>query len=207
MKAVAVLAILIALASPTFAQDEKKDCRMIRAEGASFLEDCGKQLHSFTLGFDLRHVANRDQHGRFAFRCPIEPMCVDEPQISGFFIEPEGWQKGPKDEKAIFDAFRSKIVVSWRGSPDSSPPMPAATCPVFDVSIGDMAGRAVCYGGIREKWSTIVLVVADDRVGIVLNFFQADQEAEPLRNKVLALAPRFTAKRATGDSELLGWMR
>jgi hypothetical protein len=207
MKAAATLAILAALAAPAFAQDEKQSCRLIRAEGSSFLEDCGKQLHSFTLGFDLRHVASRDQHGRFAFRCPLEPMCADEPQISGFFIEPEGWQKGAKDEKAIFDAFRSKIVVAWKGSPDSDPPMPASTCAVFDISIGDMAGRAVCYGGLREKWSTIVVVAADDRVGIVLNFFQADQETEPLRSKVLSLAPKFNAIRATGDSGLLGWMR
>jgi hypothetical protein len=211
MRLATIVAILLALGAQASAQEEKKDepreCKLIRAEGASFLEDCGKQLFSFTLAYDIRHIATRDQQGRFAFSCPMEPMCIGEPKVSGFFIEPEGWQKGAKDEKAIFDAFRSKVVVAWRGSADSGPPMPPSSCPAFDVAVGGLAGRAICYSGVQEKWSTIVAVAADDRVGFVLIFFQPDQDAEQLKSKVLSAAPKFTTTRATGDSGLLGWMR
>ena len=209
MRAAAVLAILIALTSHAVAQEGKKDCRVVRAEGTSFLEDCGATLRSFMLwSKDLRHAAQRDMHGRFVFYCPLEPMCRDEPKISGFFIEPENWLKSAKDDKAIFEASTSIPIAAGSWTAPAVPPLPPATmCPVFDLVVGTMPARAVCYAGDRDKWSAVIVVAADDKVGIVLVFFQADHDTEKLRSKVLESASRLSTQWATGDGDLRSWLR
>jgi hypothetical protein len=209
MRTAAILAILLALTSNAVAQEEKKDCRVVRAEGTSFLEDCGTTLRSFMLwSRDLRHAAQRDARGRFVFHCPLEPMCRDEPKISGFFIEPENWLKGAKDDKAIFEASTSiPIAAGSRSAPPAPPPPPATTCPVFDLVVGSMPARAVCYAGDRDKWSAVIVVAADDKVGVVLVFFQADDETEKLRSKVLESVSRLSTQWATGDGDLRAWLR
>jgi hypothetical protein len=214
MKSALLLAFLLGLTSSAFAQDrpaqdERRNCHILRGAGSSFLEDCGDRLHSFTLAFnDSRHMVDRDQQGRFSFLCTFGPMCVNEPKISGFFIKPEEWNNGAKDEAAIIAAFQGVPLMSGAWSrPAVQPAPPPATCPVFDVAIDNLEGRAACYGGAEGKWSAVVIVVADDRVGIVLSFFQADHDAEAVRSKVLALVPKFGIQRASGDAGLKGWIR
>jgi hypothetical protein len=69
-----------------------------------------------------------------------------------------------------------------------------------------MRGRGVCLGVTDVKGGNIVVVVAaDDRVGLALSF-QQYRSAGELRDEVLELMPRFKIERATGDS-VLEWFR
>jgi hypothetical protein len=186
-------------------------CRVISAQGASFLEECGSRLNSFSLSLsetkltlsEIKREVGSDLHGRFYFPCSVKPMCENEPTISGFFIAPESWNKSPKDEVAIYQASQRVplMAVSWskRGGPP--PDMPAATCPLFDVSVDGMAGRAACFA------SSVVVVAADDHAGFLLIFYQHDKSGNVLRDKVLDLIPRFKIERAAGDAGLKRWMQ
>jgi hypothetical protein len=208
--AAAVVAGLISAFALSDASAQEPACRFVRALGAGFVEDCGKQLNAFRLilletklgSTGVRREVLGDMHGRFSFPCPIEPMCGNEPFISGFFVSAELWNKSPKDEQAIYQAVRSNPLM--RGGPP--PQMPPASCPVFEIVIDGMRGRGVCLGVTDVKNANIVVVIAaDDRVGFAMSFQQYRSPGE-LRDEVLEIMPRFKIERATGD-KVSEWFR
>jgi hypothetical protein len=212
---VAVVIGLMSAATLSNASAQESKCRMMSAHGASVLEECGKQLNSFSLSLSenklslIRREVERDVHGRFTFSCPMELMCGNEPLTGGFFIAAESWQKSSKDEQAIYQALQRAplMAMSWsrRGGPP--PEMPTPACPLFDVSVDGMLGRAVCFDDLEAKAASVIIVAADDHVGFLLSFYQHDQSANVLRDKVLKMLPRFKIERATGDVGLLEWMK
>jgi hypothetical protein len=208
--AAAVVAGLISAFALSDAFAQEPACQFVRALGAGFVEDCGKQLNAFRLilletklgSIGVRREVLGDMHGRFSFPCPIEPMCGSEPFISGFFVSAEQWNNSPKDEQAIYQAVRSNPLM--RGGPP--PQMPPAACPVFDVVIDGMRGRGVCLGVTDVKNANIVVVIAaDDHVGLAMSF-QQYRSASELRDEVLEIMPRFKIERATGDA-VSEWFR
>jgi hypothetical protein len=208
--AAAVVAGLISAFALSDASAQEPACQFVRAVGAGFVEDCGKQLDAFRLilletklgSIGVRREVLSDMHGRFSFPCPIEPMCGSEPFISGFFVAAEPWNNSSKDEQAIYQAVRSNPLM--RGGPP--PQMPPASCPVFDVVIDGMRGRGVCLGVTDVKNANIVVVIAaDDRVGFAMSF-QQYRSAGELRDEVLEMMPRFKIERATGD-KVSEWFR
>jgi hypothetical protein len=74
-----------------------------------------------------------------------------------------------------------------------------------------MAGRAVCYNAsdMRPdlKGSAVIIAASDHHVGIVLFFHQREQSAADLRDRVLAIVPKFSVQRAAGDAALIRWLR
>jgi hypothetical protein len=201
---VAVIACLISVALSLNALAQDQACRPVTASGAGFLVECGNQLYSFNLSLSepklglsgIKREVGFDLHGRFSFACPVEPMCANEPAVGGSYVAPAGWLSSSRDEQAIFQVLRNML---WPGV--SSLPIPSASCPVFDVSIGGMNGRAVCFD------ESVVIVAADDRVGFLLYFSQRDKPADVLKNKVLEMLPRFEIERATGEVGLKRWLR
>lgn len=199
-----VIACLISIALSLQALAQEQACIPVTASGAGFLVECGKQLYSFNLSLSepklslsgIKREAGLDLHGRFAFSCPVAPMCANEPVVGGSFIAPAGWLSSSRDEEAIFRVLRN---MPWPGI--SSLPVPSASCPVFDVLIGGMNGRAVCFD------ENVVVVAADDRVGFLLYFSQRDKPATVLKNKVLEMLPLFEIERATGEVGLKRWLR
>jgi hypothetical protein len=203
-RAIAVIACLISVALSLQALAQDQACNPVTASGAGFLVECGKQLYSFNLSLSeaklgisgIKREVGLDLHGRFAFACPVEPMCANEPAVGGSYIAPAGWLSSSRDEQTIFQVLRN---MPWPGV--SSLPIPSASCPAFDVSIGGMNGRAVCFD------ESVVIVAADDRVGFLLYFSQRDKPAAVLKNKVLEMLPRFEIERATGEVGLKRWLR
>jgi hypothetical protein len=216
-RALAIIACLISVASFSNASAQEPACRLVSASGANFVEECGKQLHSFSLSLSesklglsgIKREVGRDLHGRFSFRCPVEPMCENEPTIDGFFIEPAKWLSSSRDEQAIFQVMRSVplMAISFSFPGGAPPPMPAAACPAFDVSIGNMNGRAVCFDSANSKGGSVVMVVADDHVWFLLSFDQRDKPAIALKDKVLEMLPLFEIERASGEAGLRKWFR
>jgi hypothetical protein len=97
------------------------------------------------------------------------------------------------------------MAMSLRGG--APPELPSSACPLFDVSVDGMAGRAVCFDEAKMQGGNVVVVAADNYVGFLLIFYQRDQSANALRDKVLELLPRFKIERATGDVALLRWLK
>lgn len=184
-------------------------CRVIRAEAASYLELCGGQLRSFSLSIvDFKRKIALDPHGRFSFACSSVLDCSDEPEFGGRFIPAENWNKSHKDEGAIWDAagLAPKNAVSWSrpGYPAQSPPK--SVCGVFDVRIGDLKGRALCYS-LAYEGGGVIVVASDDEVGVVLSFYSKDQDGTAVRDKMMSILPRLKVERATGDVGLMRWMK
>ena len=207
-RTIAVIACLISVASFSKAVAQDSTCSPVIVSGAGLLQECGKQLYSFNLSLSeaklgvsgVKREAGSDMHGRFGFSCTVEPMCANEPKVGGFFVDSAEWLSSPKDERAIFQVLQN---MPWPGG--SPPPIPAVSCPVFDVSIGGLDGRAVCIS--EGKDSTVVIVAAEDRVGFLLHFYQADTPASVLKERVLEMLPRFGVERATGEVGLKRWLR
>jgi hypothetical protein len=197
------IAVAAAFSTSAPAQDGAR-CRLVKAGGAGFVQQCGDRLHAFGLALsDIKRVppAGNDPRGWFSFACPVEPLCADEPEIRGAFFNAAGWQKSDKDAQAIWDTVERRSASAIRGEPSNSP------CEVFDVQIADISGRAVCYHAAEPSRSAVVIVAAENEVGIILVFLQPDKEWPALREKVLGLLPRFSIGRASGDAALLGWLR
>ena len=79
-----------------------------RSTTSGFWKIAATSLRSFTVNFsDLKRpgAVRGDVSGRFAYACPLEVMCEGEPAITGFFISPDSWQTGARDEAAIFQAL------------------------------------------------------------------------------------------------------
>lgn len=174
--------------------------------GAAFVEQCGDRLHAWRLtlprSFNLLGHAQNDWHGRFFFNCEIEPMCKGETAIIGRFVPLVGWQQSSRNERDIYE-LTDRLTYPWR----PLPPMPPIACPLYDVVLAGMSGRAVCFSDPGGSGSTVVVVVADDRVAFLLSFYQRDMSVSVLKDEVSELLSRFRVERATGDAALMRWLR
>jgi hypothetical protein len=208
--AAAVVAGLMTAAFFSNASAQEPACQVVRAQGASLVQDCGKQLYAFSLSLletRLRFMMeiSGDVHGHLYFQCPVAPMCESEPSVRFVFIDAGRWNKSSKDDQAIYQTLRSTL---GRGPPQMFP----TPCPVFDVSIGELPGRAVCFDASEvnagdNAGNVVAVVAADDHVGLLLTFTKSNQSAAELRENVLEMIPRFKTQRASGDSALLEWFR
>lgn len=190
--------------STPLASAPAQECRRVKSFGTGFLEQCGDRLDAWRLIMpQSRREMGSDLHGRIFFRCAVELMCGGEPTIVGRFVNRAEWQNSARDERAMFE-----LADDLRVPPRPLPPMPPLDCPLFDISLAGMAGKAVCFGESGLNGSSVVVVAADDRVVFVLSFYQQDKSAEALKEKVvLEMLPRFKMERATGDAALLKWFR
>lgn len=197
----AAIISLISVAGFSGAFAQKAECRVLNGHDASMLHQCGETLNSFSLQLANRE-ARSDLHGRIRFSCPIESMCERGLAAGGFFVSAAKWQDSAKDEHSILEMLRRFPMASatW--------PMPTVACRPFDISIGDMAGRGICLSFSEEpKTAGIVMVVADDHVGLFLHFYDQDSSADTLKDKVKDLLSRSRVERAVGDAGLMRWIR
>ncbi len=203
--------LLLAVASASApchgaAAQENHPCQVVSVKEAGLLLGCGDQLKGFLLTLeDVRRQVASEGQGRFVFACVLAPMCEDEPNVGGFFIDPVLWNQSAKDEPAMLDILQRNGLVpaAARGADPNTPPQPA--CAVFDVEIGDLHGRAVCFD--VADGSAVVVIAGDDQVALVLSFFQRRRTPGAMREKAMDLIPLFRMKRPTGDIALLRWLR
>ena len=201
-----ILSLVVALAAVTVGGASAQssittECRGIMERGAAFLEQCGDRLNAWSLKLpEFKREMGSDLHGRFFFYCPIEIMCDGEPAIAGRLLLAAEWQASPRDESAIYE-LANRLWEPLR----PLPPIPPPGCPMFDVSLAGMAGRAVCFDEPGLKGGSVFVVAGDDRVAVLLAFSQRDELSRALRKKVVELLPRFKIERATGDAALMDW--
>ena len=171
------------------AAQDNRPCQVVSVKDAGLLLGCADQLKGFLL----------------PFACVLAPMCEDEPNLGGFFIDPVQWHQSAKDEPAMLEILQRNGLVpaAARGADPNTPPPPA--CAVFDVEIGDLPGRAVCFD--VADGSAVVVIAGDDQVAVVLSFFQRKRTPGAMREKAMDMIPLFRMKRPTGDIALMRWIR
>jgi hypothetical protein len=154
---------------------------------------------------DVRRQVVTELPGRFAFRCVLAPMCDDEPNIGGFFVDPAIWRNSAKDDHAILDILQQHGLVP-AAAPGAQPGVsPPVACAVFDVTVGDLPGRGACFD--VADGSAVVIIAGDANVAFVLSFFQNRRTPGAMREKALDLIPQFKMTHPTGDVALMRWMR
>jgi len=204
--------VVAALASATLpgnvrAEQAQPSCEVVQVHDIGLLEDCGEELRSFTLNLaDLKREPRGDVSGRFSYACGLDMMCEGEPTITGFFVSPDSWQTGAKDEAAIFQAL-SGIPLGSNAKKGASGKMPFPVCPITDVTVAGLPGRAVCFDETMMKGGNVVIVAGNNELAFLLVFYRKDQPSAALRDKMLELLPRFNIERVTGDVRLLRWIR
>jgi hypothetical protein len=199
-----VLISWMILSGGAVAQDEQH-CQKLKSYAASVLERCGDRLRSFALLLnDIRRTAGSDLHGRFYFFCPIESLCIQQPQISGWFIDGNGWARGARDQKAVLDVLRQGSV--WSGILSAPPVLLESQCAIFDVEIAGLAARAACYTLPHANSSVLVVIASEADIGFALVFHRSNFDWEGLRAAVLATVSRFAIVRASGDAALEKWI-
>jgi hypothetical protein len=204
--AVAIGLVSVSLGTPAFADEPA--CKVLGVLGASLLQQCGDQLHSFGLDLaDIKREVSNDQEGRFSFDCPISIMCEGSPAIGGFFIDEGAWTKSAKDAQAIGQIVQSPPITAENAAAVPPGSMPAAACQAFDVSISGTNGKGACFNDAATKTATVAMVFVDDDVGFLLSFSQKDIAADKLKDSAIAMLPKFKIERAKGDVGLLRWMR
>jgi len=209
MYALLAIAATVFVAPPAEAQ-QPETCGIVRAHPAGVLARCGGQMKSLVLDYeDVRRQIRNDPQGVFHFVCPIEEMCESDIRLSGWMIDHTGWSKTTQDETAIFELLRKPPIILRAGAQRAEPSRepPKSTCGVFDIEIATLPAKAVCYDIGENRSTTIVVVAASHEIGFVLLFNQHNIEWQALREKVQNAVPRFKLERATGDSELLRWVR
>ena len=199
------MTFVTALCSGAVAQDNRP-CQVVSVKEAGLLLGCADQLKGFLLTFeDVRRQVASEAQGRFVFACVLAPMCEDEPNVGGFFIDPVRWRESAKDEPAMLEMLQQYGLVpaAARGADPNAKPPPA--CAVFDVQIGDLPGRAVCFD--VADGSAVIVIAGDDQVALVLSIFQRKRTPGAMREKAMDMFPLFRMQRPTGDITLLRWIR
>jgi hypothetical protein len=193
-------------AMPAYAQDR---CDVARLSPMGILENCHAYIRSRVLEMeDVRRILTVEPSGVFFFACPLENLCGDDPQVSGWIVNGKRWQPTAQDEQTIFGIFQA--IPGQRGFARNNPlsiAQPESLCGLFDVTIASLSGRGVCYRSDDQNASAVVVVVSDATLGFILVFHQQGVDGSALKEKVLALLPRFKIQIANGDIGIARWVR
>jgi hypothetical protein len=208
---VAALSVLLLISGLTSAHAEqvaRPVCKIMRIAGAAFLQQCDSQLRSFALSMSgTERTAVREHTNKFRFSCR-PGFCQDEPEISGWFIDPEVWKQSKQDESSIFDIFAAQAGWKLLGSEQQLRSIYRPSCELSRVTLAGLPGQMICYEIKPEAsagMSTVVIVAADAEVGFVVTFWGPDSK-KVLDQAVTALRV-FSLERGHGDATLERWLQ
>jgi hypothetical protein len=112
LSALGVLLLIFGFAPAHAERAAKPVCKIIRIAEAAFLQQCDGQLRSFALSMPgTERTAVREHTSKFKFTCR-PGFCQDEPEVWGWFVNPEIWKRSKQDEPAIFDLYAD--LVGWK---------------------------------------------------------------------------------------------
>jgi hypothetical protein len=202
--------LLISDFAPAHADRYTAPCRVLRADGAAILQQCGRELRSFALSMNGTERTAVQQHtNKFRFSCR-PGFCQDEPDITGWFIDPKGWTRSKQDESTIFDIIAAEAGWKLLGSEQHFRGVFKPSCELSRVTFAEMPGQMICYKTepttTAAGSSTVVMVVADADVGLMI-MFQGSDPKDVLDFAVSSLRV-FSAERGRGDAVLFErWFR
>jgi hypothetical protein len=211
MKKLAIIIGLLSLSSGLTSAhaDRVSPCKTIRAEEAAILQLCGGfQLRSFALLMvGTERTAVREHTNKFKFICR-PGFCQDEPDISGWFIDPDVWTQSKQDEPAIFDIVATQVGWKMLGSDKHFRSVFKPSCEPSGVTLAGLPGKMTCYNVVSETGASvpsIVMVAADGRVGFLILFQSRD--SQDITGHAVSSLRAFALARGEGDIGLERWIR
>lgn len=182
-------------------------CKIIRIADAAFLQQCDRQLRSFALSMPgTERTALREHTNKFKFTCR-PGFCQDEPEVTGWFVNPEIWKRSKQDEPAIFDLYAD--LVGWKllRSEQHFRSIFKPGCKLSGVTLAGLPGQMICYEmkSADAALSTVVIVTADDEVGLVLSFTAPD--LRKVQDYAVSALRWFSLERGRGDATLERWLQ
>ena len=114
---------------------------------------------------------------------------------------------GKQDEPAIFDLFAD--LAGWKllRSEQHFRSIFKPNCKLSGVSLAGLPGQMACYEmkSADAGLSTVVMVAADDEVGLVLSFHGPD--LRNVQNYAVSALRWFSLERGRGDATLERWLQ
>jgi hypothetical protein len=179
----------------------------MRMDGAALLQKCGDQLQSFALSMKgTERTAVREHTNKFRFSCR-PGFCEGEPEISGWFIDPDAWTQSNQDEPSIFAILAAQAGWKLLGSEEHFRNIFKPSCELSPVTLAGLPGRMICYEVKSEAavgLSTVVIVAADNEVGFAVAFQGLDKRAVDQAVSNLGV---FDLHRGHGDAALERWLQ
>jgi hypothetical protein len=210
MRRVAALGVVLlvsGLTSAHAAPTVKPACRIMRMDGAALLQKCGDQLHSFALSMKgTERTAVREHTNKFRFSCR-PGFCEGEPEIIGWFIDPDAWTQSKQDEPSIFAVLAAQAGWKLLGSEEHFRGIFKPSCELSQVTLAELPGQMICYeikSDAAVGLSTVVIVAADAEVGFVVTFQSLDKGAVDQAASNLSV---FDLRRGHGDAALERWLQ
>jgi hypothetical protein len=208
-KRVAALAVLLLLSGLTSAHAQAKPaCKLMRIADAALLQRCGDRLSSFALTMPgTERTPVREHTNKFRFSCR-PGFCQGEPEIWGWFINPETWKESRKDEPGIFGVFAD--LAGWKllGSEQHFRDIFRPSCDLSQVTIAGLPGQMICYEMKSEAThglSTVILVAADAEIGVVIAI--QGPELKNVQDQAVSALRAFSLERGHGDATLERWFQ
>jgi hypothetical protein len=208
---VTALSVLLLISGLSFAhadQVAKPACKIMRIAGAAFLQQCDDRLSSFALTMPgTERTPAREHTNKFRFSCR-PGFCQDEPEIWGWFINPETWKQSQQDESGIFAVFAD--LAGWKllGSEQHFRNIFRPSCELSQVTVAGLPGQMVCYdmkSEVTHGLSTVVIVAADAEVGFVIAI--QGSELKNVRDQAASALRAFSLERGRGDATLERWLQ
>ena len=135
-------------------------------------------------------------------------FCQDEPDISGWFIDPDVWTRSKQDEPAIFDIVATQVGWKMLGSDKHFRSVFKPSCEPSSVTLAGLPGKMMCYSVVSETGAnvpSIVMVASDGRVGFLILFQSRDSQA--ITDHAVSSLRAFALTRGEGDIGLERWIR
>jgi hypothetical protein len=199
------LGVLLLVAGLAPARAERvhiEPCKVLRANGAAILQQCGRELRSFALSMNgTERTAAWEHTNKFRFSCR-PGFCQGEPDITGWFIDPLAWTRSKQDEASIFDILASEAGWKLLKSEQYFRSVFKPSCELSHVTLAGLPGQMICYktepaGAVS---SMVVMMVADAEIGLLVQF-QGSDPKDVLDFAVSSLRV-FDLGRARGDAAL-----
>jgi hypothetical protein len=211
MKKLAIVLGLLSLFSGVISAHAEpvSPCRTVRAEEAAILQVCGLvHLRSFALSMEgSERTAVREHTNKFKFVCR-PGFCQDEPDIVGWFIDPDVWTQSKQDEPSIFDILATETGWKMLHSDQHFRSALKPTCEPSSVTFAGLPGKMMCYNTVSDAGGnvqSIVMVAADGRVGFLILFQSRD--SKDIKGHAVSSLRAFSLARGEGDRTLERWMR
>lgn len=211
MKRMAMISVLLSLFCDLDSAHAERvpPCKTIRAEEAAILQLCGGfQLRSFALSMaGTERTAVREHTNKFKFICR-PGFCQDEPDISGWFIDPDVWTQSKQDASAILDIVANQVGWKMLGSDKHFRGLFKPSCEPSSVTLAGLPGKMMCYSVVSETGASvpsIVMVAADGGVGFLILFQSRD--SHDITSHALSSLRAFVLTRGQGDIGLERWIR
>jgi hypothetical protein len=207
LSTLAVLLLVAGLAPARAERVAKPVCKIIRIADAAFLQQCDRRLHSFALSMPgTERTAVREHTSKFKFICR-PGFCQDEPEVWGWFVNPEIWKRSKQDEPAIFDLYAD--LVGWKllRSEQHFRSIIKPNCKLSGVTLAGLPGQMICYEmkSADAGLSTVVMVAADAEVGLMLAFHGPD--LRKVQDYAVSALRWFSLERGRGDATLERWLQ